>query len=95
MLRYVLLLLVSLATVPWKCQATKDLPCHSRLSLALPDAVLLNNGSVIAGGREYPDGTYWRNGTGYYGCPCSITNCIRKCPKGKYDKNNVLHLIIQ
>ncbi|KAF4517033.1 hypothetical protein B566_EDAN004653 [Ephemera danica] len=55
-------------------------PCPPKLSLELVDARLQPDKSISAGGRRYPPETYWQDGTSYFGCPCLISRCLRKCP---------------
>jgi hypothetical protein len=43
-----------------------------------------HNGSISHDNLEYPEGTYWQNGSDYYGCPCEIKYCLPLCGKGEY-----------
>ncbi|KAF4522508.1 hypothetical protein B566_EDAN002593 [Ephemera danica] len=76
-----ILVLLFFITGPWCIEiSAENHPCPQKLSLELVDAELQPDKSISAGGRRYPPETYWQDGTSYFGCPCLITRCLRKCP---------------
>lgn len=43
-----------------------------------------HNGSISHNNVEYPEGTHWKDGSEFYGCPCKIKQCIRLCSESEF-----------
>ena len=58
-------------------------PCLDRLSVALDNHTVHDNGSVTSRGLLFPNHTVWSKDGTYFGCPCNVTRCLRICPPSK------------
>jgi Methuselah N-terminus len=50
-----------------------------RLKLEGDVQVHSHNRSISHNNVEYPEGTHWKDGSDFYGCPCKIKQCLRLC----------------
>jgi hypothetical protein len=60
--------------------------CHDNVRLELKGHVEVHshNGSIVHNNVEYPEGTHWKDGSDFYGCPCEIKECIRFCSNSEF-----------
>jgi len=73
---FVLLLCILVAAAKF-CQNTERLKLEGHVE------VHTSNGSIVHNNVEYTEGTHWKDGSDFYGCPCKIKQCIQLCKEGE------------